>query len=98
MDIDDTWNRKLDALSEHSSQVYEWLPWVSGREVPEEPAARRAWLDQQWTRPIDSCLRASLARRYGTEHAANIGHAEAFQVSEYGRRPTREEMEEIFPR
>jgi len=98
VDIDDTWNRKLDALSEHSSQVYEWLPWVSGREVPKEPAARRAWLDQQWTRPIDSCLRASLARRYGTEHAANIGHAEAFQVSEYGRRPTREEMEEIFPR
>ena len=97
VDIDDTWTRKLDALSAHASQVYEWLPWVDGQQVPEDAEARRAWLDQQWSRPIDSCLRASLARRYGTERASRIQHAEAFQVSEYGRRPTREEMEEIFP-
>jgi LmbE family N-acetylglucosaminyl deacetylase len=97
VDIDDTWSRKLDALSAHASQVYEWLPWVDGQQVPVEMEARRAWLDRQWSRPIDNCLRASLARRYGTERASRIQHAEAFQVSEYGRRPTREEMEEIFP-
>jgi LmbE family N-acetylglucosaminyl deacetylase len=97
VDIDDTWSRKLDALSAHASQVYEWLPWVDGQEVPEEVEMRREWLDQQWSRPIDSCLRASLARRYGTERAARIQHAEAFQVCEYGRRQTREEMEGIFP-
>jgi LmbE family N-acetylglucosaminyl deacetylase len=98
VDIDDAWERKLDALSEHSSQVFEWLPWVSGQEVPEGVDARRAWLDQQWSRSIDRCLRSSLGRRYGTERAGQIKHAEAFQVCEYGRRPTREEMEEIFPR
>jgi LmbE family N-acetylglucosaminyl deacetylase len=100
VDIDDAWPRKLDALGAHASQVFEWLPWVNGAldEVPEQPEPRRQWLDQQWTREIDSCLRASLARRHGTERAARIQHAEAFQVCEYGRRPTREEMEEIFPR
>jgi LmbE family N-acetylglucosaminyl deacetylase len=103
VDIDDAWTRKLDALNAHASQVYEWLPWV-GREagwqdaVPADPAARRQWLDRQWTRPIDSCLRASLGRRYGIEQAAQVRHAEAFQVSEYGRSAAREELEEIFPR
>ncbi len=99
VDIDDTWSLKLDALSAHSSQVYEWLPWVDGclNEVPEEDEDRREWLDKQWARPIDSCMRASLARRYGMERAAQMQHAEAFQVSEYGRRPTREEMEDLFP-
>jgi LmbE family N-acetylglucosaminyl deacetylase len=96
VDIDDAWSQKLDALSAHASQVYEWLPWIEGCEVP--AAERREWLDQQWSRPIDSCLRASLARRYGAERAAGIRHAESFQVCEYGRRLAGEELEEIFPR
>jgi LmbE family N-acetylglucosaminyl deacetylase len=100
VDIDEAWSRKLDAISAHSSQVYEWLPWVDERldQVPKDGRARRAWLDKEWSRPIDSCVRASLARRYGVERAGRIEHAEAFQVCEYGRRPTREEMEAIFPR
>jgi len=97
VDIDEAWDRKLDALSAHASQFYEWLPWVEGTldEVPQDPVARREWLDRKWTHPIDPCVRAALDRRYG---AKRIQHAEAFQVCEYGRRPTREEMEAIFPR
>jgi LmbE family N-acetylglucosaminyl deacetylase len=98
VDIDDAWNRKLDAMDAHVSQFYEWLPWLEGDEVPKDAIGRRAWLDQQWSRPSDNCVRASLARRYGSERAAQIQHAEAFQISEYGRRPDREELEEIFPR
>ena len=100
VDIDDAWDRKLDGLSAHASQMYEWLPWVDGEldSVPSDPHERRIWLDRQWSRPIDTCLRAALARRYGADRAAEIQHAEAFQVCEYGRKPTREEMEEIFPR
>ena len=100
VDIDDAWDRKLDGLSAHSSQFYEWLPWIDGRldAVPKDSAARRRWLGEQWTRPVDSCVRASLERRYGAERARRIQHAEAFQVCEYGRKPTREELEEIFPR
>jgi LmbE family N-acetylglucosaminyl deacetylase len=98
VDIDDVWSRKLDAMDAHVSQFYEWLPWLEGDEVPQDAIARRTWLDQQWSRPIDNCVRASLTRRYGSERAALIQHAEAFQISEYGRRPDREEMEEIFPR
>jgi LmbE family N-acetylglucosaminyl deacetylase len=100
VDIDDVWDQKIDSLSAHSSQFYEWLPWIDRRlnEVPPAPDERRAWLGLQCSRKLDPCVRASLDRRYGADRGRLIQHAEAFQVCEYGRRPEREEMEEIFPR
>ena len=49
VNIDEVWERKLDALDAHASQVYEWLPWVAGQAVPETADARRKWLDAAWT-------------------------------------------------
>jgi LmbE family N-acetylglucosaminyl deacetylase len=96
--IDDVWDRKLDALDAHRSQVYEWLPWLDGTPVPENSAARRSWLDAQRTREPSECTRVALAWRYGSGDASRVRHAEAFQLSEYGRRPTPGELDEMFPR
>ena len=30
VDITDTFDKKIDALDAHVSQVYEWLPWHAG--------------------------------------------------------------------
>lgn len=98
VNIDDVWERKLDALDAHRSQVYEWLAWLDNNKVPEGPEARRRWLDATWSREPGPCTRAALARRYGPEDAARIRHAEAFQISEYGRRPSGRELDEMFPR
>lgn len=98
VNIDDVWPRKLDALDAHRSQVYEWLPWVAREEVPADAAARRAWLDATWNREPSVCTRAALARRYGTEDGALVRHAEAFELSEYGRKPSAHELDEMFPR
>jgi LmbE family N-acetylglucosaminyl deacetylase len=100
VDIDDAWDQKLDALDAHASQFYEWLPWIDGSLdlVPKDAVARRDWLDRSWWRPVDPCTLAALGRRYGGEQARQIRHAEAFQVSEYGRRTSPEELDEIFPR
>ena len=98
VDIDDVWERKMDALDAHASQVYEWLPWVDGHlnDVPQSAGARRDWLSRRWSRELNPCTRAALARRYGSTR--NIERAEAFQVCEYGRRASAEELDEIFPR
>jgi LmbE family N-acetylglucosaminyl deacetylase len=98
VNIDDVWPRKLDALDAHQSQVYEWLPYLDGAPVPAGAAARRAWLDATWSREPSVCTRAALQRRYGTEDAARVRHAEAFEVSEYGRKPSAHELDELFPR
>src|SRR5262249_50698764 len=98
VDIDDSWDRKLDALDAHQSQVYEWVPWIAGTEVPADPAAPREWLDTTGKRDPSTCGRAALARRYGPAHAGNVNHAESFQLCEYGSRPSAEELDEMFPR
>jgi LmbE family N-acetylglucosaminyl deacetylase len=98
VNVDDVWEHKLDALDAHQSQVYEWLPWLDGGEVPESAAARRRWLDATWSSEPSACTRAALARRYGSEDAAGVRHAEAFEISEYGRQPSASELEEMFPR
>ena len=98
VDIDDVWETKLDAFEAHESQFFDWLPWIERQSAPVDPAERRQWLDQLWTRPICGNVRASLARRYGPDHARKIQHAEAFELCEYGRRPSPAELEQMFPR
>jgi hypothetical protein len=42
-------------------------------------------------------MRKSLEKWYGPEKARNAVHAEAFEIAEYGRQPTDEEIRELFP-
>ena len=45
----------------------------------------------------DPWTRQKLIEAYGDKHGPNIGYAEAFEVSEYGRVPSREEVRKLFP-
>ena len=90
--IDSVMDRKLEALNCHVSQVYEWLPYNAGilHEVPSDEAARRRWLADRYASRFSQIAeqhRAVLARWYGSERAANIRYAEAFEVCEYGAQP-----------
>jgi LmbE family N-acetylglucosaminyl deacetylase len=99
IDIDDVWQKKIDALDAHVSQVYEWLPWVDGTldSVPRDPAQRRQWLEKTRNQPPNEAVRASLVKWYGPERGNRIQHAEAFEVCEYGRRPTEQDLRALFP-
>lgn len=90
---------RLDALDAHTSQFYEWLPWVSGvlDEVPDAPDARKAWLDSWWSRAVPDAQREALAAWYGPERAATVRHAESFQIAEYGHQPSDAEIRRLFP-
>lgn len=97
--IDDVWEQKVDALDAQDSQFYEWLPWTSGKlnEVPKDPKARRAWLAKSRMGSITPAMRESLERLYGKERAAKVQHAEAFELCEYGRQPSPDELKAMFP-
>lgn len=97
--IDDTIEKKLDALDAHVSQMYEWLPWVDGKleSVPQDPVARRKWLGERRGRGPNPAVRKALEKWYGVERAKNIRNAEAFELCEYGSRPSDLELKRLFP-
>ncbi|MFN0017364.1 MAG: PIG-L deacetylase family protein [Pirellulaceae bacterium] len=103
--IDDVFEQKIDAVHELASQVYEG--GASGseefvRSVPPESdtAGRKAWLKSRWQdrqmREADKA-RAVLLEMYGEEAGKAVKYAESFEICEYGRRPSAEELKKLFP-
>ena len=101
VDITSEIEKKIDMYHCHTSQMYEWLPYNANRleEVPEGDAARRAWLaaSRVSRSKISDEEMAKLVEFYGKEKASQVKYVEALQVSEYGRRPSKEELKELFP-
>jgi LmbE family N-acetylglucosaminyl deacetylase len=97
--IDDVFDKKIDALDAHVSQVYEWLPWVDHtlNQVPKDVAERKRWLASRREPAISPAVRKALEKWYGAERAAQVKVAESFELCEYGRRPTDEELRKLFP-
>lgn len=99
IDVSAVYEQKIHALGAHESQVYEWLPWIGGYldEVPTDASKREAWLATNRTVKIIPEVRASLEKWYGKDHAAKVKHAEAFEICEYGSKPTEEDLKRLFP-
>jgi LmbE family N-acetylglucosaminyl deacetylase len=99
VDITSVFDQKIYAMAAHESQFFEWLPWTSGKldQVPKTEADRLKWL-AEWRNPkINDNVKKSLEKWYGAEKAGNVKHAEAFEICEYGRRPSDEEIRKLFP-
>lgn len=100
VDIDDVLEKKIDMYHQHTSQMYEWLPYNRGAlaDVPEGEKERREWLGKTWsTRSNAEPFRDKLIELYGNEKGRNIKHCEAFQDSGYGTRLTSTNLKEYFP-
>ncbi len=98
--IDDVMEKKLDMYHQHTSQMYEWLPFNRGvlSEVPVTDAERRAWLGKTRIAGSDaSPYREKLIELYGTEKGSAVKYCEAFQDSGYGTRLTKENIKKFFP-
>jgi LmbE family N-acetylglucosaminyl deacetylase len=100
VDIDDAIEKKLDMYHQHTSQMYEWLPFNQGilDQVPAGDKERREWLGkmrkEEWSAEP---FRAKLIELYGPEKGKKIRYCEVFQDSEYGTRLTKENMAYYFP-
>lgn len=99
IDITEVMDQKIYALDAHESQFYEWLPWISGYqgEIPEGKKERLAWLKEQRTGKITPEMLAVLKKWYGDIDTNQVQHVEAFELCEYGSRPSEDEVRRLFP-
>lgn len=99
IDIGETYDTKIQSLHAHTSQFYEWLPWISGKleEVPAPEADRPDWLKKLWPSTPNEKTRKLLEKWYGNDKASQIQHAEAFELCEYGHQPDEDEIRRLFP-
>ncbi|SDL81837.1 N-acetylglucosaminyl deacetylase, LmbE family [Daejeonella rubra] len=99
VDITSVFDKKIYSLDAHKSQFYEWLPWIGGNpeKVPSGPAERIEWLKKQRTGSISAEVKSSLQKWYGAEKAEQVKFSEAFEICEYGRRPSETEIKMLFP-
>jgi len=100
--IDDVFDRKVEMIHSHTSQMYEWLPYNRGvlHTVPTGDEERKEWLREHFLNPRDRAdrYRNRLIELYGEAEGKAIRYAEAFEVCEYGRplALTRTEIENVF--
>lgn len=101
--IDETFDKKVDAWDAHESQIYEWMPWLDGTldQVPKDKKARKEQLRQRFVQRAEASVtpekKKALEKWYGKAEAANIKYVEAFEITEYGKQPTDDEIRAIFP-
>ena len=104
--VDEVFEQKVEALWQLESQI-ESL-WATGNfervePIPSDPAgraARKQAVTRRFARRAESVAnkyRNKLIELYGSEKAQKVRYAEAFELCEYGRRPSAEELKTLFP-
>lgn len=99
VNISDVYDKKIYGIAAHESQYFEWLPWLDGKldEVPAGEKERLEWLAKERMPRITPEVRKSLGKWYGKEKGDQVKIAEAFEVCEFGRHPSDEEIRRLFP-
>jgi N-acetylglucosamine malate deacetylase 1 len=104
--IDPVIKQKVDALWTLESQIESF--WATGNfegvvPVPKEGdarVARKREFSQRFqarSMAVANDYRDQLVRLYGEEKGKRVNHAEAFELCEYGRRPSAEDLKKLFP-
>lgn len=103
--LDDVFDQKLLAVHQLESQVYEGGATGNAEYVSKVPPAadrdgRLAWLRERWERRHGgeaNQYRDALIERYGEERGKAVKFAETFEICEYGRQPSKEDLKKLFP-
>ena len=96
--IDEVFDQKIYAMAAHESQFFDWLPWTMGRldDVPKDEKSRLEWLANWRTNTPNKKTIEVLKKWYG-DKATITKHAERFEICEYGKQPSDDEIRRLFP-
>ncbi len=99
VDISDVYDKKVYGMAAQESQFFEWLPWLNGQleDVPDNEQDRLEWLGKMRLIPPSPAMRKSLEKWYDAETAEKAWAVEAFEICEFGRHPSDEEIRMLFP-
>jgi len=98
VDVEPYLEQWCEGVSCHVSQVYEWLPWDSGyqaelEKVKESKEARNAYLIRHWAgRKKSDAKRFASTWKERYPDAPVPKYVEVFEVSEYGRTPSADDL------
>ncbi len=99
--VDDVIDTKVKGLAAHDSQMFEWLPWTNGMDlatIPKGEKERLAWLKDRWmNRKPDAGTLEVEKKWYPNVDVSKVKQVEFFEICEYGKQPTEEEIKELFP-
>jgi len=100
IDVTGEYEMKAKALAMHESQLFEWLPWTMSMEdqIPE-------YYDERMRREVVEMLVvwhysgiiSDYRKLWRKGFPDKVVYAEAFELCEYGRQPSKEELKELFP-
>lgn len=100
--IDAVAEQKWNCVSAMPSQFGDEHSWQASTlpNIPKEENKRQAYLLELFKqRNVDVAnkYRARLVQLYGQEKGSKIKYAEAFELCQYGRQPTVDELKQLFP-
>lgn len=101
LDVTDVYDKKAEAISKHTSQLMEWLPYTQGvlDQIPEEydPIKRKEIVETLVNYAFsDIMTRFRKLLKVGYE-GRKVKQAEAYEICEYGKQPSLKELKELFP-
>ncbi len=90
VDITDVVDEKIHAMMAHESQYFDWLPWTNGEldKVPKGEKQRHIWLLEKRKNYPGFNLNSQFGRS---------GYHEEFEICEFGKQPSKEEIKQLFP-
>ncbi|MBP1839890.1 PIG-L deacetylase family protein [Formosa algae] len=100
--IDGVMDKKEKAFASHESQVFEWMPWLMGMtesDIPTGEKERLSWVNTTYLKEtkLDETGKATLKKWYPETDASKVKYVEFFEICEYGKQPTDEEIKYYFP-
>lgn len=99
IDITPAVKTKIDAIYAHESQMFEWLPWNEGilDKIPADRAGREQFLTDRYLKASKGKFNDAAKKWYSPEQLEKARYLEAFEICEYGKMPSKEDILQLFP-